>query len=143
MLTADIPGLKIERADDGNGDSLITLVQDDGCGQIDRVALHPFHVRYLAEHMGLLEMADRQSQKTIAALKRRLETLVNRIDFMHDYLCNYSDSKHADLTFEQTYATATVDIAHEFMLESGIKPVSVIADGKPEANAVTESRGAK
>lgn len=139
MLIADNPGLKIERADDGNGNSLITLVQDEGCGQIDRVALHPIHVHYLAEHMGLLEMADQQSQRTIVALKRRLETLFDRIDFLHDWLCNHSDTRHADLTFEQTYATATLDIAREFMLESGITPISVIADDKPIANAVANA----
>ena len=128
MLTADnIPELRIERIDDGKGEPIIMLEQDGG-GNTDRVALHPIHLRYLAEKTGLLEMADLQSQKTITALKRRLETLFDRIDFMHNYLCNHSDSRHADLTFEQTYATATLDIAHEFMLESGINSVSVIAD---------------
>lgn len=141
MLTADIPGLKIERADDENGESLITLEQDDGCGNIESVVLHPIHVRYLAERMGLLDMADQQSQKTIVALKRRLETLFDRIGFLHNYLCNHSDSQHADLTFEQTYATATLDIAHEFMLESGIDPVSVTADGTESPSANRETAG--
>ena len=84
-------------------------------------------------------MADQQSQRTIVALKRRLETLFDRIDFLHDWLCNHSDTRHADLTFEQTYATATLDIAREFMLESGITPISVIADDKPIANAVANA----
>jgi hypothetical protein len=138
MLSADIPGLKIERADEDNGESLITLVQDDACGNIDTVILHPIHVRYLAEHMGLLELADQQSQKTIVALKRRLETLFDRIDFMHDWLCNHSDTRHADLEFEQTYATATVDIAYELLRESGIEPISLITQDEPIAKVVAK-----
>ncbi len=139
MLTADIPGLKIERADNEDGDSLITLVQDDACGNIDTVILHPIHVRYLAEHMGLLEIADQQSQKTIASLKRRLEALYDRVHFLHDFLCNHSDNKHADLFFEQGYAAATVDIGYEYLIESGVLPEPGLvdnADGKPIANAV-------
>jgi len=139
MLTTDnIPELRIERIDDGKGEPLIVLEQDCG-GNTDRVALHPIHLRYLAEKTGLLESADQQSQKSVAAMKRRLETLFDRIDFMHNFLCNHSDSRHADLTFEQTYATATLDIAREFMLESGIDPVSVIADGEPIANAMANA----
>lgn len=142
MLTADIPGLKIERADNENGDSLITLKQDDACGNIEIVVLHPIHVRYLAEHMGLLEMADRQSQKTIAAMKRRLEALYDRIEFLHDFLCNHSDNKHADLSFEQGYAAATVDIGYEYLIESGVSPEPYLvdnADGKPIANAMANA----
>lgn len=139
MLTSDhIPELRVERIDDGTGEPLIILEQDCG-GNVDRVALHPIHLRYLAEKTGLLEMADQQSQKTIVALKRRLEALFDRIDLMHDYMCNHSDTQHADLTFEQTYATATLDIAHEFMLESGINPVSVIADGAASTSATREA----
>ena len=139
MLTADIPGLKIERADNENHESLITLEQDDGCGKIASVVLHPIHVRYLAEHVGLLEMADQQSQKTIAAMKRRLEALYDRICFLHNYLCNHSDNKHADLFFEQGYAAATVDIGYEYLIESGVLPqpdLDDYADGKPVANAM-------
>ena len=141
MLTNDnIPELRIERIDDGKGAALILLEQDSG-GNLDRIALHPIHLRYLAEKTGLLELADQQSQKTIVALKRRLETLFDRIDFMHNYLCNHSDSKHADLTFERTYATATLDIAHEFMVESGINPVSATADGVANESATAEAGG--
>lgn len=141
MLTNDnIPELRIERIDDGKGAALILLEQDSG-GNLDRIALHPIHLRYLAEKTGLLELADQQSQKTIVALKRRLETLFDRVDFMHNFLCNHSDSKHADLTFEQTYATATLDIAREFMVESGIDPVSATADGVANASATAEAGG--
>lgn len=139
MLSADIPGLKIECADNENADSLITLVQDDACGNIDTVILHPIHVRYLAEHMGLLEMADQQSQKTIAAMKRRLEAPYDRIAFLHNYLCNYSDNKHADLFFEQGYAAATVDIGYEYLIESGVLPkpdLYASADDEPTAKVV-------
>ena len=138
LSTHDIPELRIERINGGDEEPLIMLEQDS-CGNIDRVALHPVHLRFLAEKAGLLESADQQSQQTIAAMKRRIETLFNRIDFMQSYLCNYSDSKHADLTFEQTYATATLDIAREFMLESGIDPMSVSGEREPIANGTAKA----
>ena len=138
MLTNDnIPELRIERIDDGKGEALILLEQDCG-GNTDRVALHPIHLRYLAEKTGLFELADQQSKKSILALKRRLETLFGRIDFMHNFLCNHSDSKHADLTFARTYATATLDIAHEFMVESGINPTIATAEGAAHTSATAE-----
>ena len=139
MLTADIPGLKIERTDNENGDSLITLVQDDGCGQIDRIALHPIHVRYLAEHMGLLEMADQQSRKTITAMKRRLEVLAHRIEFLRHCLIDLTpDNEQADVSVEQEYIKATSAITDEFMLESGINPISVIVDDEPIASVTAK-----
>ena len=36
-----------------------------------------------------------------------------------NYLCNHSDSKHADLHFEMTCATATMDLAGEFCHDLG------------------------
>lgn len=115
-LNDNIPELKIERMDDGYGDGLI-LLEQDSCGNVDRVAIHPIHLRYMAEKFGLIATSDPLAQKTIATLTRRLLVLRDRVDFLADWLANHSDSRHADLSYEQTYASATADIAYEFCAE--------------------------
>jgi hypothetical protein len=104
--------LTIETADDENGQFII-LSQDDGSNK-GGVAIHHIHLRYLVEQFGLTETSTQQANKTIATLERRLLALRDRMESLHDYLVNHSDHKHADLTFEVTYATATLDIADEF-----------------------------
>ena len=108
-----IPDLKIELIDDGVGDGLIMLTQDN-CGNVDSMAIHPMHLRYMAEKMGLIESSDPKAQKTIATLTRQLLALRERIDHLANWLANHSDHKHADLSYEMTYATATADIAEAF-----------------------------
>jgi hypothetical protein len=115
-MNDSIPDLKIELVNDGIGDGLI-LLEQDSCGNVDRVAIHPLHLRYMAEKLGLVETSDPQAQKTIAMLTRRLHVLRKRIDHLANWLVTHSDSKHADLSYEQDYAIATADIADEFCIE--------------------------
>ena len=112
-MNDNIPELKIEMTDDGQGDGLIFLEQDS-CGNIDCVAIHPIHLRYMAEKMGLVESSDPTAAKTIATLQRRMLVLRDRLENLHDYLVNHSDHRHADLSYEVTCATACLDIADEF-----------------------------
>ena len=126
-MNDNIPELKIELMDDTEG-SLILLEQDSG-GNLDRVAIHPIHLRYMAEKFGLIETSDPQAQKTIAMLTRRLLLLRDRMDNLHNYLVNHSDHKHADLSYEVTYATACVDLAEEFCAE--LEDVSTPCDTTP------------
>jgi hypothetical protein len=112
-LNANFPDLKIELMTGGESDGLILLEQSNG-GNIDRVAIHPIHIRHMAEKMGLIKTSDPTARKTIAALTRRLLALEGRIVHMAYWLTNHSDSKHADLSYEQEYALATSDIAAEF-----------------------------
>lgn len=123
-MNDNIPELKIERIADDIGDGLILLEQDN-CGNIDRVAIHPIHLRYMAEKFGLIETSDPKAAETIAKLERRLRMLRDRINHMGNYLANYSDHRHADLSYEVTYMTATADLADEFCaeFESTDKPV--------------------
>jgi len=107
------PDLTIEFMDDGTGDGLI-LLESDCSGNVDRVAIHPVHLRYMAEKCGLVATSDPQAQRTIAMLTRRLNLLRDRIDHLGSWLANHSDHAHADLSYECTYATATADIAAEF-----------------------------
>ncbi|TAL89595.1 MAG: hypothetical protein EPN46_02460 [Candidimonas sp.] len=110
------PDLKIELMTDDTGDGLILLEQKDS-EDIGSIAIHPVHLRYMAEKLGLVQTSDPQAQKTIATLTRRLCLLRDRIDHLADWLATYSDSQHADLTYEQTYARATADMADEFCEE--------------------------
>ena len=142
-MNDNIPELKIERLSDGTGDGLILLTQDN-CGNRDSVAIHPMHLRLMAEKMGLLESTDAQAQKTIATLTRRLHLLRERVAHLSDWLANHSDSQHADLSYEPIYATATTDIAEEFCAElQGVQvctepPKQTTAPIKPVAG--TDSR---
>ena len=124
----NIPDLNIELMEDKEG-SLI-LFEQDSCGNLDRVAIHPIQLRYAAEKFGLVATSDPLAQKTIATLTRRLNLLRDRIDFLADYLANNSDSDHADLSYEQTYARATADIPDEFcaeLVESAVESTPVKA----------------
>lgn len=107
--------LTIETADDENGQFII--LKQDNCGNSDTVAIHPMHLRYMAEKFGLIATSDPQACKVIATLKRRLLVLHERIEFLQGFLANHSDHKHADLSYEVTYATATLEIADEFCAE--------------------------
>jgi hypothetical protein len=108
-----IPELKIEQMKDDIGEGLILLEQDSG-GNIDRLAIHPIHLRYMAEKFGLIDTSDPQAVKTIATLKRRLIVLRDRINHLADLLTIQSDQAHANLDYEMTYANAMADIASEF-----------------------------
>lgn len=114
-----IPELKIERMADQHG-TLIILEQDGG-GNIDRLAIHPIHLRYMAEKFGLVETSDPQAAKTIATLQRRIRILRDRIDYLGNYLTNESDRERANLDFEISYAEATADMADEFCADMGAK----------------------
>lgn len=97
-----------------DGDT-INLEQDAGCGTVDRIALHRLHVAHIAEQMGIVKAPpDAEAAQTIATLTRRLLVLRDRVDHLAHWLAHHSDSDHADLTYEQTYARATADIAAEF-----------------------------
>ena len=112
-MNDNIPELKIEMMADGTGDGLI-LLEQDSCGNIDRVAIHPIHLRYMAEKMGLVETSDPQAQKTIAMLTRRMVALRDRMESLADWMAQYSDHKHADLSYETTQLNAMADLACEW-----------------------------
>ena len=123
-----IQNLSIESSADG----CVCLEQDTG-GTINRVYLHPAHLRHLAEVMGLTETGDQQACKTIAALTRRLLVLTDRTEYLAHWLANHSDSKHADLSYEQIYSKATADIAAEYCIDL---PDTMPAPCKPDANTM-------
>jgi hypothetical protein len=108
----NIPELNIELMEDKQG-SLI-LLEQDSCGNIDRVAIHPIHLRYMAEKFGLIETSDPMTAKTIATLQRRMVNLRDRIESLTDWMARHSDHKHADLSYETTQLQALQDLAREW-----------------------------
>lgn len=111
----NIPELNIELMEDKQG-SLILLEQDSG-GNLDRVAIHPIHLRYMAEKFGLIETSNPQTAKTIATLQRRIVNLRDRIDSLTDWMAQHSDQKHAHLSYETTQLQALQDLAREWCLD--------------------------
>ena len=115
-MNENIPDLKIERMSDQHG-ALILLEQDSG-GNIDRVAIHPVHLRYMAETCGLVPTSDPEGAKRIATLERRIRLLQERIEHLHEWLGKQIERGHADLLeYEVTYSRATVDLVGEFCAE--------------------------
>ena len=139
-MNDNIPELKIEMMADEQG-SLILLEQDGG-GDLDRIAIHPIHLRYMAEKMGLITTNDPQILKTIAALQRRMLALRDRIENLSDWMAQHSDHKHADLSHETTQLNAMADLAREWCydfeeIEQAELDVSIFGnseDAKPECS---------
>ncbi|MDF2463627.1 MAG: hypothetical protein K0Q43_1862 [Ramlibacter sp.] len=98
-----------------DGDT-INLEQDLGCGEVSRIDLHPMHLRLLCAEAGLFK-GDTDAWREVEKLSRRVRLLADRIEHLGQYLNLYSDSAHADLSYEQTYATATADLAAEFVAD--------------------------
>ena len=134
-----IENLTIEVIDDADG--RLIMLEQDSCGNIDRVALHSIHVRYLAEKFALTNLADPHARRTIASLTRRIRVLAERVESLHDHLMNFSDTKHADFTWEQTYSKATLDIADVFLADLDEVEAATVAatDEQPVAPPVMQS----
>lgn len=108
--------LTAEWVNDNQGKAIMLTQPADNYDEPGTVLIHPWQLRAVCEQFGIIA-SDPQAEKTIATLTRRLMVLRDRIDHLADFLANHSDSKHADLSFEQTYATATAEIADEFCKE--------------------------
>ena len=124
--------LTAEEVADAHGQGIM-LTQQDGIDEPHTVLVHPWQLRTVCEQFGIIA-SDPQTAKTIATLTRRINLLRDRIDHLADWLANHSDSKHADLSYEKTYATATAEIANEFcadLIDS--TPVTVNVDSKKPA----------
>lgn len=121
--------LTAEWANDKQGPAVMLTQTDPFNDDPDTVLLHPWQLRAVCEQFDLLPASDPQAAKTIATLTRRLLALRDRIDFLADWLVNNSDSRHADLSYEQTYARATADIAYEFCAElEDVEPPSAASE---------------
>ena len=124
-----------------NGDTL-QLEQDAGCGDVDRMTLHRSQVALLAEQMGIVTApVDQAAQHAIAMLTRRLNVLHHRIGHLAHWLMANSDSEHADLSYEQTYATATAEISEQFCFDLLAMPPGLSAEPVPDADSEPRPHG--
>jgi len=105
--------LTAEWVNDNQGRAIMLTQPADNYDDPGSVLVHPWQLRAVCEQFGIIA-SDPQAAKTIATLTRRMLVLRDRIDRLHNYLLNHSDHKHADLSYELTYATATADVADEF-----------------------------
>lgn len=103
--------------DDKQGRAIMLTQPVDNYDEPCTVLIHPWQLRAVCEQFGIIA-SDPTTANTIATLTRRLHLLRDRIDFLADYLADTSDSDHADLRYEQTYARATADIAAEYCADS-------------------------
>lgn len=138
----NIPGLKIEANDDGT----LTLEQD-WCGNVDRVAVHAVHVRHLAERLGLI--ASTTADKSVSELQRdadrlkrnmlrvREHALALQIDF-----AEHADWKHADLSDSMAAINGLVGLldmaCDDFADEYGAHPPEPQAQTTPTRPAMPQ-----
>jgi hypothetical protein len=110
LIEEHIPALKIEPCEDGT-----LMLEQEWSGNVDRIAIHPLHVRYMAERFGLAEASDIEAHRTIARLARRLQALNGRVRHLAERLAARADAD--GLPYEQAHAQATADLASEFCSE--------------------------
>ena len=108
--------LTAEWVADNQGRAILLTQPSDNYDDPREGLIHPWQLCAVCEQFGIIA-SDPQAAKTIATLTRRLHLLRDRIDRLHNYLLNHSDHRHADLSYEVTYATATAEIAEEFCAE--------------------------
>lgn len=110
--TDTIPHLNIEVLAGG----LIRL-ENESMGDSYAVDVHLIQLRHIAEKVGLvrkMSASEADAMRTVTELRRRLLALKDRIDHLGEYLALHSDHRHADLSYETNYATATADICDAY-----------------------------
>lgn len=105
-----------ELISDKQGDAIMLTQQETELEEPDIVLLHPSQLRQVCEHFGIIAR-DREAEKTIATLQRRLIALRDRIVQLDYWLAHHSDHKHADLSHELVSVGALSDLANEWCAE--------------------------
>lgn len=105
-----------EEVNDKHGPAVMLTQQEDGYDDPDTILLHPWQLRAICEHFGIIA-SDQQAAKTISTLVRRMQVLRERIDELDCWITNHSDHKHADLSHELVSIGALSDLAREWCAE--------------------------
>lgn len=105
--------LKAEWVNDEHGPAVVLTQNEDGYDDPETVLVHPWQLRAVCEHFGLIAR-DQQAAKTIATLQRRLLNLSDRVASLADWMAEHSDHEHADLSHEMTQIRALADLAGEW-----------------------------
>ncbi|GAB3190031.1 hypothetical protein [Hydrogenophaga aquatica] len=106
--------LKAEWVEDKHGPAVM-LTQEDGWGDEHEhsVIVHPYQLRHVCEHFGILA-ADEQSARAIATLRRRLLALCERIGDLEGCLTRLDGDMDADWSREMAKLDALADLAAEW-----------------------------
>lgn len=104
--------LTAEAVNDKHGQAIL-LTQQDGMEEPHSVLVHPFQLRAVCEHFGIIA-SNQQAAKAIATLQRRMVGLHERIEALADWMAKHSDHAHADLSYETTQLHALQDLAREW-----------------------------
>lgn len=116
-VIAAMPDLQIEVS---HTEDMLILQQTDYSGQTDRLAIHRWQVRFLAEQMGLLPAAtegEAEARRQVATLTRRMLLLHSRMAQLHAWLAEQPDYEAADINVEVSYSAGTMALADEFLAD--------------------------
>jgi len=105
----------IELLENGNVRVTTSDLQDQY--QVD---LHPMHLRFIAEKLGLvreMSASEADALRMVDKLARRLRVLHGRIEQMHKWLSENNDLECADINVEYWFSDGTLDLANEFLRE--------------------------
>ncbi|WP_422085435.1 hypothetical protein [Variovorax sp.] len=133
-LIAELPDLRIEVS---HSEDLVILQQSGGGGDVDRIAIHRWQVRMLAEHFGLLP-SSASSLGAVAMLARRLRKLQERIDLLGEHIDQFVDDE-----FTKQYSFATCELADEFLADleelqggaASARPASAVAEASDQVRS--------
>lgn len=132
-FTDTIPHLSIEVLPGG----LIRL-ENESMGDSYAVDVHPLQIRHIAEKIGLVREVsafDADPLRKVIELQRRLLALKDRIDHLGEYLALHSDHRHADLSYETNYATATADVCDAYCADFADAAQSQVTPDNASGNA--------
>lgn len=120
---------------DTEGD--VHIEQDAGAGEVDRVLLHPMHVRLIASELGLLK-GEEGAWRRVETLERRLTVLRDRIETLNGALFAEPIYPAGDPRRDPNviYSEATLEIAEEFCADLPFLTAGAdgAADTEPDAN---------
>lgn len=126
--------LRVEWLNDKHGPAIM-LTQQDGYDEANQVMVHPWQLRGLCEHFGLVT-ADPQAAKTIATLQRRMLALRDRIDELGQLMTNFGDSDTNSL--ELNAITMLDELACEWCADFQDTPTQVSATAAHPAHAAAQ-----
>lgn len=97
---------------------MVRLEQQEDFNDPSVIVVHPWQLRAACQHLGIVA-TDPEGERTAARLTRRLQSLAGRIRHLNDWLRENGASGQAGLTYGQTYAQASADLAAEFLADLG------------------------
>ncbi|BEP48916.1 hypothetical protein [Variovorax sp. V116] len=114
-MNTEIPHLKIEQLENG-----CIRLENESVGDSYVVDIHPLHLRYMAEKLGLvreMSASEADALRTVDKLARRLRVLHERVLQLDQWLWEHQDATNADISVEIWYSAGTLDLSNEFQAE--------------------------